>query len=219
MTDKPLSHSFSSLKMFMNCPKRYYHQRIAKEVQDQPGAATLHGERVHKSLEDYLKGDASIPSELTTLQPVCDALKDPGKRLLVEQEYTLNRNLEPTGWWDADAWMRSKLDVLVLGKSTAIVVDWKTGKRRPDFDQLELFALQVFQHHPEISKVKSTFIWTQTGQMDSETYTRDAVDVLWVRLLAKVHRIESALASGIWPAKPSGLCGWCPCKSFCEFAK
>ena len=53
-----LAHSYTALKMYENCPKRYYHQRITKEVVDQPGTATVYGERVHKQLEEYLKAPA-----------------------------------------------------------------------------------------------------------------------------------------------------------------
>ena len=72
-------------------------------------------------------------------------------------ETTLTENLTPTTWWEKDAWLRSILDVLILFEDEAIVMDWKTGKRRPDFSQLEIFALQVFSHYPNIKKVQSTF--------------------------------------------------------------
>ena len=132
-----LAHSYTALKMYENCPKRYYHQRITKEVVDQPGTATVYGERVHKQLEEYLKAPAvGLPEETAALKPLCDQVKagaDGGGLLLVEQEYTLTSDLQPTSWFAKDAWLRFKLDVLVIrGNSTAVVVDWKTGKRRPD---------------------------------------------------------------------------------------
>jgi len=132
---------------------------------------------------------------------------------------TLNDSLKPTGWWDPDAWLRSKIDVLVRKGPEAIMFDWKTGKRRPDFDQLELFAVQVFKHYPEVQRVKTTFVWLKEMKMDHETYTREDMPNIWQRILSKIKRIEGSAEHNNWPAKPSGLCGWCPCKSFCEFAK
>ena len=41
MENTNLTHSFSSIKMYENCPKRYYHQRITKEVQDTGSDATM----------------------------------------------------------------------------------------------------------------------------------------------------------------------------------
>ena len=216
-----LAHSFSALKMYENCPKRYYHQRITKEVKDSVGEATLYGERVHKHLEDYLKTGAALPDDSVKLQPLCDTFRtsagDGG--FFVEQEYTLNKDLQETGWWDADAWLRFKLDVLVVrDNGTAIVADWKTGKRRPDFDQLEMFALAVFSFWPAVNKVTSVFVWTKENAMDKETYKREHIDDMWTRLLTRINRVEKSLETEVWPAKPSGLCRYCPCKDFCEFA-
>ena len=37
-----LTHSYSALKLYENCPYRYYHQRIAKTVVDKGGEASQH---------------------------------------------------------------------------------------------------------------------------------------------------------------------------------
>lgn len=218
-----LAHSYTAIKQYNSCPKRYYHQRITKEVKDQPGAATVYGERVHKQLEDYLKAPANaLPAESVALKPLCDMFTEQVQgsgQILVEQEYTLNSNLEPTSWFAPDAWLRFKLDVLVVrDNNTAIVADWKTGKRRPDFDQLEMFALAVFKFWPEVTKVSSLFIWTKENAIDKEIYRREHEDAMWTKLMTNIHRIEKSLETDNWPAKPSGLCKFCPCKGFCEFA-
>jgi CRISPR/Cas system-associated exonuclease Cas4 (RecB family) len=214
-----LSHSFSSMKMYENCPLRYYYQRISKEVRDQPGEASIYGERIHKHLEDRLKEGTALPDESEGYEKLAAQIeaKAAGKTLLLEQELTLNENLTPTGWWDADAWMRSKLDVLVLHKDRAFVGDWKTGKRRPDFFQLELFALQVFAHYEQVQTVTSAFIWLKDNAIDAETYTRDEEPVLWSKMLGKVTRIAESAKRNKWPAKPSGLCPYCPAKDICEY--
>ena len=215
-----LSHSFSAIKMYENCPKRYYHQRVLKEVKDQGGEATIWGERVHKFLEDRLAKATEVPQEVARYDPLCQSIVKLaiGGELLVEQQLTLNVALEPTSWFSKDAWMRSIVDVLVIRGDEAIMFDWKTGKRRPDFSQLELFALQVFKHYPEVKRVRTAFVWLKDLSMDHETYTRDNEPELWARLMNKVVRIEKSLETDNWPAKPSGLCNWCPCKNFCEYS-
>ena len=218
-----LSHSFSSIKMFENCPLRYFHQRIAKTVQDQGGEASIYGERVHKFIEQRLLGttDEEHIEEIKNLEPVIEVIRAlaQGGELGVERQLTLNLSLKPTEWFAKDAWIRSILDVSVIQKNAAIVLDWKTGKRRPDWTQLELFALQVFAHHPEVNTVSTGFIWTQTLAVDRETYKRADADQLWAKLLSRIRRIEEAEAKNVWPAKPSGLCRYCPCKDFCQYAK
>lgn len=215
-----LSHSFSAIKMYENCPKRYYHQRVLKEVKDQGGEATIWGERVHKFLEDRLAKATELPQEVARYDPLCQSIVKLaiGGELLVEQQLTLNVALEPTSWFSKDAWMRSIVDVLVIRGDEAIMFDWKTDKRRPDFSQLELFALQVFKHYPEVKRVRTAFVWLKDLSMDHETYTRDNEPELWARLMNKVVRIEKSLETDNWPAKPSGLCNWCPCKNFCEYS-
>lgn len=215
-----LAHSYSSLKMFENCPKNYYHQRIEKSVKDLGNAVTIYGERIHKSLELRLGEGAMLGREAERYEALCASIEKIAANgvLTVEEEMTLNQSLEPTGWWDADAWLRSKIDVLVRNGPDAIMFDWKTGKRRPDFDQLELFAVQVFKHYPEVQRIKTTFVWLKEMKMDHETFTRLDMPAIWQRILGKITRIEGALEHDNWPAKPSGLCNWCPCKSFCEYA-
>ena len=216
-----LAHSYSSIKMFENCPKNYFHQRIEKSVKDSGNAVTAYGERVHKSLELRLGEATMLGREAERYEALCVGIEKLAVDgvLTVEEEMTLNADLKPTGWWDGDAWLRSKIDVLVRVGPKAYMFDWKTGKRKPDFDQLEMFAVQVFKHYPEIEQIKTTFVWLKEMKMDSETFTREQESAIWEKILNKVTRIEGALEHDNWPAKPSGLCGWCPCKNFCEFAK
>ena len=207
--------------MYENCPKRYYHQRIRKEVQDKGSDATIYGERIHEALEHRLESKVNLPKESEGYEVLCRGIEKTarGGTLLVEQKLTLSEDLTPTGWWDGDAWVRSILDVLVLHNDTAVVMDWKTGKRRPDFTQLELFALQVFSHFPDIDKVKSSFLWLKDMQMDSKIYYRDELGSMWGSLLQRISRIEQSLAHDKWPPKPSGLCNYCPAKNICEYAQ
>lgn len=210
-----LAHSFSSVTLFETCPYRYMRQRITKDVKDEPGEASLYGERVHGSLEARLRDKTQLPVETARHEPLCVAIERAaeGGELLVEQEMTLDESLSPTGWWDKSAWLRSKLDVLVLKGRTAIDIDWKTGKRKPDFSQLRLFALQTFRHYPQVDTVKSAFIWLRDGKQDQETYTREQANAMWAEWIGRIRRIYDALESDKWPKKPSGLCrGYCPVK-------
>ena len=215
-----LSHSFSSMKMYDNCPKRYYLQRITKAVSDPGGEASLYGERIHKSFEDRIKHGTPLPPDVAHCEGTVVALETAAKggELVAELELTLDAHLRPTGWWDADAWMRSKLDVFIRKGSTVFIGDWKTGKRRPDPMQLELFALQAFAHYPDVKTVKSTYFWVKDNATDSATYKRNEAGPMWNKLLAKISRIEQSLETDNWPARPSGLCRFCPARNICEFA-
>jgi RecB family exonuclease len=216
-----LSHSYSSIKLYENCPLRYYRQRILKDVVDEGGEASKHGERIHAFLENRLKTDQLLPQEVAHYEPLCSMVERlaHGGQLEIEKELVLTENLTPTGWWDSDAWLRSKLDVLVINGNDAIVMDWKTGKRKADFFQMQMFAAQVFKHYPEVVRVKTILVWLKTLEQDTETYNRININEVWAEIMKRIQRIHSSVEHDNWPAKPSGLCRFCPCRHNCDFAR
>ena len=215
-----LSHSYSSIKLFENCPLRYYRQRIKKDVVDEGGEASKHGERIHAFLENRLKG-SGLEAEVAQYEPLCLSVEKLASRgeLHIEKELVLTENLTPTGWWDSDAWLRSKLDVLVIVGNDAVVMDWKTGKRNADQFQMQMFAAQVFKHYPEVQRVKTSLVWLKTMEMDTNQYTRLEANGIWAEVMKRIQRIHDAYEHGNWPARPSGLCRFCPCRHDCDYAR
>ena len=215
-----LSHSYSSIKLYENCPLRYYRQRIIKDVTDPGGEASKHGERIHAFLEGRLKG-SGLDAEVAQYEPLCASVESLAKQgtLHIEKELVLTENLVPTGWWDSDAWLRSKLDVLVVIDSTAVVMDWKTGKRNADQFQMQMFAAQVFKHFPDVQQVKTSLVWLKTMEMDTEVYNRADINTVWAEIMKRIQRIHSSVEHDNWPAKPSGLCRFCPCRHDCDYAR
>ena len=216
-----LSHSYSSIKLYENCPLRYFRQRVLKDVVDEGGEASKHGERVHEFLENRLKSNSLLPQEVAHYEPLCASVEriSKGGELHIEKELVLSDNLTPTGWSDADAWIRSILDILVINGSMAIVMDWKTGKRKADQFQMQLFAAQVFKHFPEVTVVKTSLVWLKTMEIDTETYMRTHVNPIWADIMKRIQRIHSSLEHDNWPAKPSGLCPYCPARHDCDYAR
>jgi hypothetical protein len=194
---------------------------VVKDVVDEGGEASKHGERIHAFLENRLKDNTDLPQEIAQYDTLCKAVERlaEGGVLEVERELVLNDNLMPTGWWDADAWIRSKLDVLVIKGNDAVVMDWKTGKRNPDQFQMQLFAVQVFKHFPEVQRVKTSLVWLKDMSMDSEQYTRLDANKLWADIMKRIQRIHTSLEHDNWPAKPSGLCRFCPARHDCDYAR
>jgi RecB family exonuclease len=216
-----LSHSYSSIKLYENCPYRYFRQRISKDIVDEGGEASKYGERIHQYLEYRLANNAELPQEVANYEPLCVAVEklSQGGELHIEKELVLTENLTPTGWWDADAWLRSKLDILVINGAIANVMDWKTGKRKADQFQMQLFAAQVFKHFPDVQTVKTSLVWLKTMEMDTEQYHRSQTNTLWADTMKRIQRIHSSLEHDNWPAKPSGLCRFCPARHDCDSAR
>lgn len=218
-----LSHSYSAIKLFEQCPERYRRQRITKEFKDEGGAASAAGERIHKMLEKRLKEDETLPQEAARYEKLCQSFinmaRIPEGTVDAEVEIVFTENLEITGWWDADAWLRTKVDVLVMIGDLAIVGDWKTGKRYPDFFQMQLYAAAIFKRYPHINKVVTTLVWLKDLTQDPHTFHRNESNELWATVMGKIRRIYDAVETGNWPARPSGLCAYCPARHDCNFAQ
>jgi CRISPR/Cas system-associated exonuclease Cas4 (RecB family) len=214
----PLPWSYSSLSAYETCPKRFYLTRITKQVKEPQTAATLHGNEVHKALERYVGGSAGLPEKYDAYRPLADKIRmSPGKKLL-EYKFGLTKRLTPTEFFGKDVWVRGVLDVGIVQGDKAIVLDYKTGKRKLDGDQLRLFAGVAMSLWPSAKQVKTGYIWLQSDEMDTEVFTPDQKPAIFQDFAARVHRLESSEKNDDWPARPSGLCkNWCPVgKALCD---
>lgn len=210
-TGKALPWSYSSLTAYETCPRRFYLTRISKQVSEPQTEATLHGNEVHKALEKYVGGLAGLPQKYEGYKPMADKLRmTPGKKLL-EYRFGITKGLQPTEFFARDVWCRGVLDVCIVKDSEAIVLDYKTGKRKPDMDQLRLFAGAALSLWKHVGIVKTGYLWLQSNTLDTEVFQRDDVVPIFQDFAARVHRMESSEKRDDWPARPSGLCkAWCP---------
>ena len=73
--------SYSSIKTFQQCPKKYYHLKVAKDVKDEGSEATIYGQELHKAAEDFIKQGIPLPPQFAFMQEALDALnKIPGEK-------------------------------------------------------------------------------------------------------------------------------------------
>jgi hypothetical protein len=103
----------------------------------------------------------------------------------------------------------------------AVALDWKTGKRKMDSDQLLLMAAFLFTYYPKVSVVDTGFVWLKENKIDRKEVSRNDVGTIWGTFVQRSKRLETAYEQDVWLAKPSGLCnGWCPVpRRLCEFSK
>lgn len=214
---KPLPWSHSTLSGFMTCARQYEEIKVLRNFQDKKNDASLWGDEAHKAFEKYLQlrggelGRASLPTSMHQYLPYLDGYLTLPGQLLPEQEYGLNVRLQPTGFLADDVWCRGIIDVLVLNEDTALVADHKTGRnRKKDMQQLIVFALLTFYHHPQVQVCNTRFCWLQhdpSGKcVDAEIFTRDQIPYLWNTLVPKLRLYKHAFDVGVFPPKPSGLC-------------
>lgn len=216
-----MKHSYSAIKDFQNCARKFHEVRILKKYKSQPTEATMYGEQVHKAFEDYLMKRAGLPPEYSQFEPYARPLRNAVGEIMCEVKMGIRRDFSPCGFFDEDVWFRGIPDVLILNreKGVARVGDWKTGKssRFADSSQLELMAAMVMQHYPEIHKVKGALIFVVAGDVIKSEYTREQLPDILSRWAGHAEQIETAT---VWNPKPSGLCRFCPVSSdACEYRK
>lgn len=206
------------LTAFEQCSRKFYHLKVLKDVQESWGPEAGVGIKVHKALEEYAKGTAALGPDFAEYKPIVDKfLLAPGTKHF-EYKFGLTQELQPCGFWDKDVWVRGGLDVAVVQQTTAIVADYKHGKRKQDLDQLKLFAGAAFKLFPNVDTVKTAYVWLKEKRIDPTPFVRDEAPGIWQEFAIRVHRLEAAVASGNYPPNPSGLCkAHCPVgKSRCD---
>lgn len=214
---KPIQWSFSSLKDFIGCPKRYYEIKVAKNFETKITEALTYGKEVHSALEEYVRDGKPLPLNYQRFQKAVDELLQIEGQKMVEHEMALLPDKTPCLFTDTNRWVRGIADLLIVNGDTAWVVDYKTGSDRyPDLDQLKLMALMVFSHFPAVQKVKGALLFILKNSLVSEEYTRNQCDVLWEAFLAKTKRLELAYSMNEWTEQPSPLCRYCPVTT-CQF--
>lgn len=216
-TAQPIKWSYSSLGTFENCPKRFYHEKIAKDVTGTTHEAAAFGTLIHEAAEFFLKKDQPLAREFSFLQPVLDSLKALPGELHSEMDISLKYDYTPTTAEDPDAWYRGYADIVIIDGERALVADFKSGKSRyAKLDQLEIYALAVFRHFPQVKKVRGLLLFVREDQQFRLDVHVDQAPDLWLKWIARVDKIRQAREYNNWPAKRSGLCRFCPVTSCSE---
>ena len=66
---KPITWSYSSLALYQQCPKKYYHLKVAKDIKEELGEAIIFGNEIHKVAEEYVAKDKPIPEKYRGIEP------------------------------------------------------------------------------------------------------------------------------------------------------
>lgn len=212
--------SFSSLKTFQQCPKKYYHTKVAKDVVEPPTQATLYGSSAHTAAEEYIRDGKPLPEKFSYMQATLDVLKEiPGEKLC-EVKLGLTKELEPCEFSAPNVWWHGIADLVVINRETgtAYSVDYKTSKsaRYADVKQLDLVACGLFAKFPEIQRVKSALIFVVSKEFVRAEHHADMIQKYIEAPAQDVARIEAALENGVWNPKEGPLCKFCSVRQ-CEY--
>lgn len=215
---KPISWSFSSLKAYQTCARQFYSYKVAKQYVQEETEAIRYGKVLHEAFEFYVRDDKPLPPDFLRFKPLLDALKNiPGEKY-AEYEMALTKDLKPaSGFLGKDVFCRGIADLLIVNGDVAYVVDYKSGKAKyPDKKQLELMALMVFAHFPDVQTVKGMLLFVHHDVTVKGEYKRTQEKELWVKWMNGVEQLKTSHITSSWAPNPSGLCrGWCSVE-WCE---
>jgi hypothetical protein len=212
--------SYSGLKEFEGCARRYHEVKILKNYPRQETEQTLYGTTLHKHAENYILYNTPLPKDFLFLKPILESLKAMPGTKLCEYQMGLKEDLTPCAFEAKTYWVRGVADIVVLSpdRTTARVYDYKSGSDKyPDTDQLLLMSLMLFQHFPTLQSVSGGLLFVLKGTVSKYKVKRHQAEQLWWRWRERVARIEAARANDKWLPKSGGLCKkYCPVKS-CEY--
>jgi len=210
---KPLPWSPTGLDTFVNCPFQYHGKFVTKEFKEKEEDKSEEqkwGIWAHKQFEDRLGVGKKLPKTLAIHEPYMAKLEALPGTLFTEQQIALDKTVSPCNFFAHDVWFRAVIDLTIVNGSSALVVDYKTGKPHKKFKQLKLYALYTFALYPDVDVVKARYYWTKDQTEDGEVYRRDQINSLWGEFVGDLKQYKEAFKTNTWQKRPSGLCkGWC----------
>ena len=202
--------SFSKAKAFETCPKQVYHEKILKQYPFEETEAMRYGTEFHKACENYIGSSTALPPQFEFIRATLDALNNKRGVKICEKKLGLTADLKPCDFFNDRVWFRGIADLIIVDVLAEIawVIDYKTGKsaRYADKGQLELMALTIFKHYPEVKKVKAGLLFVVANKLIKEEYEISSEPNLWEKWLGVYGRMEKAFDTDVWNPRPSGLC-------------
>jgi hypothetical protein len=217
--------SFSSLKTFEQCPKKYYHLKVAQDIKDVAGSAAVYGTKFHEAAEEYMRDDTPLPKEFMFAKKLLDNLASicVGEgTIYCELEMGLKLTnvfgdpprVEPIAcaFNDPDYWWHGIADYVYVNDDYGISIDYKTSKnaRYADLTQLDAVAVGLFALFPALQKIKSGLAFVVSGEFRHKTHYREDLESYINTFTPKLEKLSDTKESGVWNPISGPLCAWCP---------
>lgn len=222
LKSKPFAWSYSKLKNFETCPRRYEAVDVLKTVDQGRSEALDRGDELHDAMKNRVQGTTPLPPHFIYMEKWAEKLTrvlHPYQIIQCELKLSCDRQGRPTGYFDKSTWLRTKIDYLRFLPTEAKdqdfghVVDYKTGRPPKVWDgtQLLINAYLIFGAYKSIAKMRVDYLWTEYNDTNHEVFTREQTPKDFEMLLPRVTALETAHVTGEFPPKPCGLCeDYCP---------
>ena len=219
-------YSFSKINCFKNCPQQFdwtYVNKIPIDVEYSDPSFFQRGRFVHKYLAHRLEGGAgevygynsvTVEDKMNLIESAENALSDEYITMTyefdvtkVENELRLDFDLLPTTF-DKEFAIKGFVDYYAVDGEVGIIVDWKSGNYQEEskYDQLELYALWVFQTYPNVKEIDLLFYYIEHNKFNLKTVTLEDAVEFRENLSDSIIEIEKTKEFTINPSKSCQYC-------------
>ncbi len=223
------SWSPTLLPKYEECPYKVFLEKVKKIPEPerppvQPNGQEWpndRGSRLHDEAEGFVRGNNSLPRELSDFADNFDALRT----LFVQDEssvfmeelwcFDADWNVVAKDAWDQH-WARIKIDFFAfLSETHALTVDYKTGKREGNEikhgDQVLIYAIVAFLKFEMLEEITIELWYLDKDEITQQTYTREQA----MRFLPRLERRAINVTTDTeFEARPSRYnCFFCPYKT------
>jgi len=210
-----IAWSYSSIKTFDQCPKKYYHLKVAKDVKDSDTAATIYGTELHSAAEFFIRDGTEIPAKFSFIRDTLEALR----KIEGEKHCEIKLGVAkkdgkyiPCEFFDKNVWWRGIADLLIIQGDKGFLVDYKTSKnaKYADTKQLDLLAGAVFLHYPQVKTLKSALLFVVSNEVVQKEHEAMFATAYMSTMHPELTRLEAAMTNNVWNPNSGPLCKFCP---------
>jgi hypothetical protein len=203
--------SYSFISTYERCPLQASAKYVTKELPYVESPEAKYGNEVHKKLERYLIGN-KVEFENKFMENVADIACNASA--IAEMPLGVTRDWCACAFFNDAVWGRGKLDCTIIKDDQAIILDWKTGKKREDPFELEVQALLLYKHNPHLTSIYGSYVWLKE---DEYGHCYDLYSTIG-RTQDHIDSVLYEVGKEDWRAKKNPLCPWCTLKT-CKFYK
>lgn len=211
MSDYPV-WGISKWRDFEQCPMMYHAKYIAKQWVDMPNEAMDRGRKMHKAFEDAVKYELQLPPELARYNDFVATVlvaRTTGATVVPEHKFGVDICYGRVDYFRGNRLrVRCGLDLYVQNDRTALVIDYKSGKRKQEHEEDAVFygSLVHITHGLLETNVQYLYIDYPESSFTKKIEDATAVASSWWQ---KFEYADKQVASGNIPVTPCNACSWC----------
>ena len=225
-------YSFSKIHTFLTCPLQFKFRYIDKVAVDRDYSDPIffvRGRFIHNYLAEVLNGkegmlsgykDIPVEDKMDLIENAHLSLEDEIFKEYFDYELTeierfvgYDENLNPS--FSKPYLMKGFIDFYGVNENKGFIIDWKSGnlKNNPQFDQLLLYAIWLFERYDELETIDLIFYYIEHQKYNKQTVDRNQVKEFKGAILEIINKIEN---ENEFKKVESNACDYCPFKSRCE---